>query len=188
MTINNINNSQKDHFIFDTIVICLYNEDKEGDIMELREYRNKCGMTQKEAALFLGVSDKTYFRYENDDKYINTLKYRKMCDLLSEKCRIDEEHGLLSISGIKEIVGNILSKYDINYCYLFGSYAKGKATETSDVDLFIDSDITGLKYFGLLQELMDSLHKKVDLIKVEQAKDNISFINEILKEGIKIYG
>jgi predicted nucleotidyltransferase len=145
-------------------------------------------MTQKEAALFLGVSDKTYFRYESEEKYINTLKYQKMCDLLSEKCRIDEEHGILTINEIKEVVSQVFKNYDINYCYLFGSYAKGKANEKSDVDLLIDSNVTGLKYYGLLQELIDSLHKKVDLIKVEQAKDNLAFINEILKDGVKIYG
>ena len=85
--------------------------------MLLKEYRNKCGMTQKEAALFLGVSDKTYFRYESEEKYINTLKYQKMCDLLSEKCRIDEEHGILTINEIKEVVSQVFKNYDIIVIY-----------------------------------------------------------------------
>lgn len=156
--------------------------------MKLKDYRMKCKMTQKEAALFLGVSDKTYFRYENEDKYIGNLKYQRMCELLADKCKIDEEHGLLTIDEIKNIVSSVFKNYSINYCYLFGSYAKGKATEKSDVDLLIDSDITGLKFYGLLQDLIDSLHKKVDLIKIESAKENITFINEVLKEGVKIYG
>ena len=46
--------------------------------MKLKDYRLKCKMTQKEAALFLGVSDKTYFRYENEDKYIGNLKYQNL--------------------------------------------------------------------------------------------------------------
>ena len=156
--------------------------------MELKDYRLKCNMTQKEAALYLGVSDKTYFRYETDNKYIGSLKYQKMCELLEDKCKVDEEHGILTINEIKEIVSEVFKKYNINYCYLFGSYAKGKANEKSDVDLLIDSEITGLKYYGLLQDLMDSLHKKVDLIKIESAKDNLVFINEVLKDGVKIYG
>lgn len=156
--------------------------------MTLRDYRKKCLFTQKEAAIFLGINEKTYFRYETESKYVGSLKYEKMCDLLAEHCKIDEEHGILTISEIKEIINKIFNNYDIKYCYLFGSYAKGKASEKSDVDLLIGSDITGLKYYGLLQELIDGLHKKVDLIKIDSAITNIDFINDILKDGIKIYG
>ena len=40
-----------------------------------------------------------------------------------------------------------------NYCVLFGSYAKGKAKETSDVDLLISADIKGLKFYGMVENL-----------------------------------
>ena len=156
--------------------------------MRLLEYRKRCGLTQQEASVLLGVSPKTYFRYETDDKYVGSLKYQKMCEILEEKCKIDDEHGLLTVDFIKEHVAKVLQKYNINYCYLFGSYAKGKATESSDVDLLIDSDINGLKYYGLLQDLIDNLHKKVDLIKYDSAVSNPEFLNEILKDGIRIYG
>ena len=156
--------------------------------MQLRENRLACGFTQKQAADFLGVAYKTYFRYEKDNKYFNSLKYKKMCELLEEKSKIDEEHGLLSIETIKTITSNVFKNYDINYCYLFGSYAKNKQTEKSDVDLLIDSNITGLNYYGLLQDLSDSLHKKVDLIRLDDALDNKDFVKDIFKEGIKIYG
>ena len=158
-----------------------------GAIMQLRDYRINCGMTQKQASAFLGVSDKTYFRYENDTKYINSLKYLKMCELLAEKSLVDETHGIISIDYIKKTVDDVFNNYDINYCYLFGSYAKGKQTEASDVDLLIDAPITGLKYYGLLQELMDRLHKKVDLITFDEALNNKDFLKEVFKDGIRIY-
>ena len=156
--------------------------------MQLKENRLACGFTQKQAADFLGVAYKTYFRYEKESKYHENLKYKKMCEMLAEKAKVDEEHGILSIDTIKSITSNVFKKYDINYCYLFGSYAKNKQTETSDVDLLIDSSITGLNYYGLLQDLSDNLHKKVDLIRLDDALNNKEFIKEVFKEGIKIYG
>ena len=156
--------------------------------MELRSLRNECGFTQKQAAQFLGISYKTYFRYENDEKYINTLKYDRMCELLANEAKLDEDHGVLTIENIKEVVTKVFSKYDIKVCYLFGSYAKGLQKETSDVDLMIDSTITGLNYYGLLQDLIDELHKRVDLIIMDEAVKNPEFIKEILKDGIRIYG
>ena len=71
---------------------------------------------------------------------------------------------------------------------MFGSYAKHKATETSDVDLIINTKTTGLKFYGLVEELREALHKNVDLIRVVDLKENIELLNEILKDGIKIHG
>lgn len=156
--------------------------------MDLKELRNKCKMTQKEASFFLKIPLRTYSRYENEVKYRNTLAYDKMCDILSEKCMVDETHGILSIEEITRTVRTILEKYDINFCYLFGSYAKNKANECSDVDLLIDSNITGLNYYGLLQDLIDNLHKQVDLIKYDATIKNEILLKEIMKDGIKIYG
>ena len=89
---------------------------------------------------------------------------------------------------IKVIVAEVLKSYDVNFCYLFGSYAKNKATDTSDVDLLIDSPITGLNFYGLVEELRTSLCKKVDLLKVNQLVNNEELLVEILKDGIRIYG
>ncbi len=82
----------------------------------------------------------------------------------------------------------MFSNYDIEYCYLFGSYAKGKASNISDVDLFVSTSVTGLRYFGLVEQLRERLKKKVDLLNFNQIKDNTEVLNEILKDGIKIYG
>ena len=63
-----------------------------------------------------------------------------------------------------------------------GSYAKGKATETSDIDLFVSDSITGLKFYELAEKLRESLHKKVDLdIIYKTLKDDIPELLEYLK-------
>lgn len=155
--------------------------------MQLRTNRLKCQLTQKEAAELLNVSFKTYCRYELEEKYSTKLQYIKMCEILEEYGKIDETHGILDKEKIKDSVSEIMSRYDISFCYLFGSYAKGKATETSDVDLLIDTDITGLKYYGLVQELVDTLNKKVDLIKLSDAVQNTALVSEIFRYGERIY-
>ena len=59
-----------------------------------------------------------------------------------------------------QILHFIFDKYDVNFCYLFGLYAKSKATPTSDVDLLISGKVKGLKYYGLVEEIRTVLHKK----------------------------
>ena len=79
-----------------------------------------------------------------------------------------------------------MSKYKIKTCYLFGSYAKSKANPSSDVDLLIESDITGLDYYGLIEELRSNLHKKIDLLTLNSISNNAEMMYEILKDGIRI--
>lgn len=52
--------------------------------------------------------------------------------------------------------------YDVSFCYLFGSYAKGNAAPKSDVDFLISTDVKGLKFFGLVEDIRVVLHKRVD--------------------------
>ena len=86
------------------------------------------------------------------------------------------------------ICTDVFADYDIEYCYLFGSYAKGKATETSDVDLLIGTSVSGIHFYGLVEAIREGLHKRVDILNREQLESNLELINEILKDGIKIYG
>ena len=126
--------------------------------------------------------------YENDEKKQGSLKYKYILEKLSEINPIHEEHGIIDIEYITEKCGNVFQKYDVNFCYLFGSYAKSKAKPTSDVDLLISANVKGLKFYGLVEEIREALHKKVDVLEINQLKDNLELTQEILKDGIKIYG
>lgn len=94
----------------------------------------------------------------------------------------------MTLEKIKKVCGDVFKDYEVTYCYLFGSYAKGKATEKSDVDLLISTEITGIRFFELVEVLREKLKKKVDVLNQLQIRDNYELINEILKDGIKIYG
>ena len=152
--------------------------------MKLKELRKQLGLTQPEAANLLNVPFRTYCRYEDQPQYEGTFKYNQMMSVLNENAT----SMILKIETIKEVVSNICSKYKVNACYLFGSYAKGKARSDSDIDLMIVSELEGIEYYQLLGDLENRLKKKIDLIRLETAIQNVKLMNEILKEGVKIYG
>ena len=147
----------------------------------------KC-MTQEDAAKYLGISRRTYIKYENNKELQETFKGKYMIESLNKYGFIDENHGLLSVDLIKEKCQNIFPSYDVSYCYLFGSYAKGKATEESDVDLLVSMPLDGLKFYELVEVLRETLKKKVDLLDARHISENRDLLENILKEGIKIYG
>ena len=158
--------------------------------MELKDYRTQVGITIKEASLISGVPVRTYIRYENDNSYGNVLKRKQILSILREKFDITEDNGILSIDRIKECVEEVFSSYkeQISFCYLFGSYAKGYASDSSDVDLCVSTSLTGLSYVGLIEELRQKLCKKIDLIRLNDLSDNFELLSEIMKDGVKIYG
>ncbi len=155
---------------------------------KLKTLRIEKKMTQQQVADLVGISLRSYKSYENDPQKAETIKYNYILDLLQKTNVIDEENGILEIEDIVKKCSVVFGKYDVNYCYLFGSYAKGKATPVSDVDLLISANIKGLKFYGLAEEIRSALHKKVDILDINQLKDNIELADEILKDGIKIYG
>lgn len=155
---------------------------------DLKSIRLDKELTQQQAAGIVGISLRSYKSYENDLDKRGNLKYNYIYEKLSQINPIDEEHGIVDLEYIKRKCSKVFDKYKINFCYLFGSYAKGKAKDDSDVDLLISTEIKGLKFFGLVEELRNSLQKKVDVIEVAVLKDNVELLEEILKDGIKIYG
>ena len=155
---------------------------------ELKDLRKEKKMTQQEAADLAGISLRSYKTYENDETKHDSIKYKYLMEQLTKIKFIDEEHGLLDVDDIKRKCSRVLEQYDVNFCYLFGSYAKGKETPASDVDLLISANVKGLKFYGLVEELRAVLHKKVDVLDINQLKENLELTEEILKDGVKIYG
>ena len=93
-----------------------------------------------------------------------------------------------SIEVIKENLILVFGRYHVKRAILFGSYAKGTATDRSDIDIFVDSGLRGLMFFGLLEEVTDALQKPVDLIDLSQIDENSKVMDEINRTGVLIYG
>lgn len=157
--------------------------------MKLFDLRKEYGLSQLDAANICGVPLRTFIRYERDNDYGSALKRTAMINAINDKCEITEEKGVLSLNQIMKGVRNVIEgKYQnsISFCYLFGSYAKGYATEKSDVDLLVSTDLKGFDYVGLVEDFHRELHKNIDLIRLDNANSELIF--EILKDGLKIYG
>lgn len=92
----------------------------------------------------------------------------------------------LDIQDIRKAVSVLGAQYGAERIYLFGSYARGEAGENSDIDLRIDrGNIRGWALGGLLSDLEDQLHKKVDLLTTGSLQKD--FLDSIKKEEVLLY-
>lgn len=154
--------------------------------MTLKQLRKQKKLTQAACAAYLGVPLRTYQNYENDAQKQDSMKYRFMLQKLDQYGILDENHGVLTLEQIKAICRQVFEGKKITYCYLFGSYAKGKAKECSDVDLLVSTPISGMQFYDLVEELREKLCKQVDVLNQEQLRDNLPLVEEILRDGVKI--
>ena len=70
-----------------------------------------------------------------------------------------------TISEIQSIVSRLAAEYGVQRVYLFGSYARGGMSVSSDIDLRVDKGTAhGLHLASLLLNLEDALGVQVDLI------------------------
>lgn len=108
---------------------------------------------------------------------------------LNIRSKVKRRTPTITIPYIKKCLDEIVEKMNdkrIKSISLIGSYAKGSATSTSDVDLFVDVD-NGYSLFDLADlqiELEKVLGKKVDLIT---KSDDEYFMNNIQREKIQLY-
>ena len=93
-----------------------------------------------------------------------------------------------SIEQIKERITPVARNYGVKRVMLFGSYARGKATEDSDIDLHVYcGDIRGLfKLSGFRLDLVDALGKEVDV--VTHGGMRRKFYERIKDDEVLLYG
>jgi predicted nucleotidyltransferase len=96
--------------------------------------------------------------------------------------------GIYTVSEIKNIVTPIAESHGVSKVCLFGSYARGEATENSDIDLLIESGkITTLFALGgFYSDLEEKFNKPIDITTEDTISDN--FYNQIRSEELVIYG
>lgn len=99
----------------------------------------------------------------------------------------DINPNVLTIKQIKDRILPILSKHNIHEVYLFGSYARGEAKNTSDVDIYCEAgDIKTFIDQGFLEdELVEALEKKVDIVFIGSRMDDF-FRTQLEGDKIRI--
>ena len=90
----------------------------------------------------------------------------------------------LSIDDIKRIVDEVFKDKEIEYAYLFGSYAKESAKETSDVDLLVSSEVKVLKFYGFVEKITDNRWYDEYIEITDEMKYYIDILKEIIKMKI----
>ena len=96
---------------------------------------------------------------------------------------------MLSIEEIKNFIYPIVNKYPIDKVILFGSYARGNANESSDVDLAIDSagKLYNRKIFALGGELLSVFPVRVDVYDILEINEHSPLYESVKNEGVVIY-
>ena len=99
---------------------------------------------------------------------------------------------IYNLAEIARLVAPILRRYPVSHACLFGSYARGEATDKSDVDIVLHLeegasfgmfDLSGLK-----MDLCDALQKKVDLLTVGSVRASKNALaKNIDDEGVLIF-
>jgi predicted nucleotidyltransferase len=92
------------------------------------------------------------------------------------------------IDKIKKQVLPIVKRNKIRRAGIFGSFATGSFTNTSDVDILVElgNNISLLDFVRIKLDLEDSLQRKVDLVEYKAIKPRLR--KQILEEEIRIYG
>jgi len=102
---------------------------------------------------------------------------------------------MLSTKKINQIVKKIAAKYNPQFIYLFGSYAKGNATESSDIDLLIVDEKAGKKSTLEVDISLDLFPRDyhLDLVTyspdafASNIKSNNPLVSDVLRYGKKLY-
>lgn len=96
--------------------------------------------------------------------------------------------------GIEDIIGDkreallkLAAKHGASNVRVFGSVARGEATEDSDLDLLVDQDWSRLSGWGgmeLVVELEDLLAHRVDVATEDELKPRIR--EQVLREVVAL--
>ena len=96
---------------------------------------------------------------------------------------------MLTHEQIVTAVAKVATKFQLNKVLYFGSYADGKATEESDLDLLVefanDVEISLLDVIDLQHNLEDELHISVDVVGLpltEKAQKRL-----IIRKTVPVY-
>lgn len=91
-------------------------------------------------------------------------------------------------SEVERIIKLLLDKYHAECAILFGSYARGEETDSSDIDVIV---IGGTHFkpkdiFAFGEELRQLTNKKVDAFEIREVNKDTKFYENVMREGVRI--
>lgn len=92
----------------------------------------------------------------------------------------------LTVNMVTELLFPVFKRYNVRKAILFGSVAKGTNQNNSDLDIVVDSNLKGLRFIGLLEDLQQAIDREIDLLDVAHIEENSPVEDEIKKTGVVI--
>ena len=92
-----------------------------------------------------------------------------------------------TVEELKTLLKNTFYKNKVKKVIVFGSYAKGEAHPKSDIDLCVESDLRGLSFISLIEDIRDVLKIDPDVVRMSEVIENSWLANEIKRDGVVIY-
>lgn len=95
---------------------------------------------------------------------------------------------MTSINEIEIKVRDLLTKYNAESALLFGSYARGEATDDSDIDIIVfgGKSFNPTDIFAFAEDLRESTGKDADVFEICEINKSSAFYDNVMREGIKI--
>ena len=93
---------------------------------------------------------------------------------------------LYTLTDLQDMIMPVIKRYKAEHAILFGSYARGEATITSDIDLMI---IGGTAFdptdiFAIAEDLHQLSGKNVDVYEINEIDKTSPLYESIVKDGI----
>ena len=95
---------------------------------------------------------------------------------------------IFTIKDFESMVKPIAEKYKVKEVYLFGSYARGEADESSDLDFLVfgGENFKLTMIFSFAEELREILKKDVDMFEINEINKDSDFYRTIMKERLLV--
>ena len=97
------------------------------------------------------------------------------------------ESAMTDIAKLQAVLTPVFLDYGISRAVLFGSVAKKTATDKSDLDLLVTSDLHGLRFVGFMEAVRRAAQMPVDVLDVSHIERGSKIHREIEKTGVTIY-
>ena len=94
---------------------------------------------------------------------------------------------MTDIATLKTVLAPVFRDYGISRAVLFGSIAKKAATDKSDLDLLVTSNLHGLRFVGFTEAVRRAAQMPVDVLDVSHIERGSKIQREIEKTGVILY-
>lgn len=95
---------------------------------------------------------------------------------------------MLTKDEIEKTIKELLVRYNAEYAFLFGSYARGEQTENSDIDVLVfgGKNFKKSNIFAFAEELRQITGKSVDAFEICEVDKSTLFYENVMRDGVKI--